>query len=96
LHSPDHGRPAGRPYNRNHRFGDFLRDHHICWLRKKSQFHRIVIPAKAGIQLFQDVLDPGACPGPDPGFAGVTIQETFYETIISAGSKPPAPEGGSS
>jgi len=40
-----------------------------------------VIPAKAGIQLFQDVLDPGACPGPDPGFAGVTTQETFYETI---------------
>jgi hypothetical protein len=40
-----------------------------------------VIPAKAGIQLFQPVLDPGACPGPDPGFAGVTTQETFYETI---------------
>jgi len=41
-----------------------------------------VIPAKAGIQLFQHVLDPGACPGPDPGFVGVTTQETFYETII--------------
>jgi hypothetical protein len=41
-----------------------------------------VIPAKAGIQLFQVVLDPGACPGPDPGFAEVTIQETFYETIV--------------
>ena len=27
------------------------------------------------------VLDPGACPGPDPGFAGVTLQVTFYETI---------------
>jgi hypothetical protein len=40
-----------------------------------------VIPAKAGIQLFQHVLDPGACPGPDPGFAGVTTQETFYGTI---------------
>jgi hypothetical protein len=40
-----------------------------------------VIPAEAGIQLFQDVLDPGACPGPDPGFAGVTLQETIYETI---------------
>jgi hypothetical protein len=40
-----------------------------------------VIPAKAGIQLVQDVLDPGACPGPDPGFAGETIQETFFETI---------------
>jgi hypothetical protein len=34
---------------------------------------KFVIPAKAGIQLFQDVLDPGACPGPDPGFAGVTF-----------------------
>ena len=42
-----------------------------------------VIPAKAGIRLFQDVLDPGACPGPDPGFAGVTTQETFYETVKS-------------
>ena len=40
-----------------------------------------VIPAKAGIQLFQDVLDPGARPGLDPGFAGVTLQETFYEII---------------
>jgi hypothetical protein len=27
----------------------------------------------AGIQFLQDVLDPGACPGIDPGFAGVTI-----------------------
>jgi hypothetical protein len=26
-------------------------------------------------------LDPGACPGPDPGFAGVKLQETFYEII---------------
>jgi hypothetical protein len=40
-----------------------------------------IIPAKAGIQLFQNILDPGACPGPDPGFAGVTLQETFYEII---------------
>jgi hypothetical protein len=40
-----------------------------------------VIPAKAGIQLFEVVLDPGACPGPDPGFAGVTPQSTFYEII---------------
>ena len=40
-----------------------------------------VIPAKAGIQLFQNVLDPGACPGPDPGFAGVTTQTTSCETI---------------
>jgi hypothetical protein len=40
-----------------------------------------VIPAKAGIQLIQYVLDPGACPGPNPGFAGMTLQETFYEII---------------
>jgi hypothetical protein len=47
-----------------------------------------LIPAKAGIQLFQDVLDPGACPGPDPGFAGVTLQETFYEIInVAKGEK---------
>jgi len=26
-------------------------------------------------------MDPGACPGPDPGFAGVTLQESFYEII---------------
>jgi len=32
-----------------------------------------VIPAKAGIQLFQDVLDPGFRRGDD--------QETFYEAI---------------
>ena len=37
--------------------------------------------ARGGIRLFQDVLDPGACPGPDPGFAGATILETFYEII---------------
>jgi len=40
-----------------------------------------VIPAKAGIQYFKIFiifLDPGACPGPDPGFAGVT---TTYESI---------------
>jgi hypothetical protein len=23
LHSPDNGRPAGRPYNQNHRFAGF-------------------------------------------------------------------------
>jgi len=27
----------------------------------------IVIPAKAGIQVFRGVLDPGACPGPRSG-----------------------------
>ena len=40
-----------------------------------------VIPAEAGIQSFKDVLDPGACPGPDPGFAGVTFVATFYEIL---------------
>ena len=51
-------------------------------LVKSRNSIEFVIPAKAGIQLFQDVLDPGACPGPDPGFAGVTLQEIFYEIII--------------
>jgi len=40
-----------------------------------------VIPAKAGIQSFQkliNTLDSGACPGPDPGFTGVT---TYYEAV---------------
>ena len=50
-------------------------------LVKSRNSIEFVIPAKAGIQLFQDVLNPGAGPGPDPGFAGVTTQETFYETI---------------
>jgi hypothetical protein len=48
---------------------------------KSQNPYEFVIPAKAGIQLFQFVLGPGACPRPDPGFAGVTIQETFYEFI---------------
>jgi hypothetical protein len=41
-----------------------------------------VIPAKAGILSFQIVincLDSGACPGPDPGFTGVS---TFYKTMV--------------
>jgi hypothetical protein len=46
--------------------------------RKSAKF---VIPAKAGIQSIQNVMDPGACPGHDPGFAGVTTQETFYDPI---------------
>jgi hypothetical protein len=50
-------------------------------LVKSRNSIEFVIPAKAGIHLFQDVLDPGACPGHDPGFAGVTLQETFYEII---------------
>jgi hypothetical protein len=43
-----------------------------------------VIPAKAGIQCFHfvaDFLDPGACPEPDPGFAGVTTLVTFCKCI---------------
>jgi hypothetical protein len=36
-----------------------------------------VLPAKAGIHLIQNVLDPGACPGHDPGFAGVTTKKNF-------------------
>jgi hypothetical protein len=42
-----------------------------------------VIPAKAGIQYFQrliNILDSGACAGADPGFTGET---TFYETFNS-------------
>jgi hypothetical protein len=56
-----------------------IRNSNFDDLGKSRQFIEFVIPAKAGIQLFQDVLDPGACPGPDPGFAGVTLQETFCE-----------------
>jgi hypothetical protein len=41
-----------------------------------------VIPAKAGIQKKQALLDPGACPGPDPGFAGVTTLKAFCETVF--------------
>jgi hypothetical protein len=52
-------------------------------LVKSRNFIERVIPAKAGISLFQNVLDPGACPGPDPGFAGVTTLEAFYEIILS-------------
>ena len=39
------------------------------------------MPAKTGIQWPGDFLGPGACPGPDPGFAGVTTQEAFCEFI---------------
>jgi hypothetical protein len=37
-----------------------------------------VIPAKAGIQSLQALLDPAACPGLDPGFAGVTVLATRF------------------
>ncbi|MDO8786032.1 MAG: hypothetical protein Q7J12_07420 [Syntrophales bacterium] len=35
------------------------------------------ILANAGIRVFQDLLYPGTCPGPDPGFAGVTVSLSF-------------------
>jgi hypothetical protein len=53
-------------------------------LAKSSKPPFAVIPAEAGIQGFQEILDPGACPGPDPGFAGVTALKTFYEPINNA------------
>jgi hypothetical protein len=34
---------------------------------KMTQTSLLVIPAKAGIQIFRGVLDPGACPGPRSG-----------------------------
>jgi hypothetical protein len=50
-------------------------------LVKSGNSRKFVIPAKAGIQSFQVILDPGACPGHDPGFAGVTTKEAPYVTI---------------
>jgi hypothetical protein len=38
--------------------------------KSKSRFFR-----HSGESRNQDILNPGACPGPDPGFAGVTTQE---------------------
>jgi hypothetical protein len=38
----------------------------------------------AGIQLFQDLLDPSACPGPYQGVIGMTPPETSYETMLIA------------
>jgi hypothetical protein len=43
-----------------------------------------VIPAEAGIQDSQgdmDILDSGACPGPDPGFTGVTHKQQFFHSV---------------
>jgi hypothetical protein len=45
---------------------------HKIWRRPESSYFN---PALGG-------MDPGARPGLDPGFAGVTIQETFYEAIF--------------
>jgi hypothetical protein len=57
-----------------------IKDDALAKSRNSIQF---VIPAKAGIRLFLDALDPGACPGPDPGFAGVTNPEAFCDSIIN-------------
>ncbi len=41
---------------------------------------KVVTPAKAGVQCFCSrliFLDTGACPGPDPGFAGMTFVVNF-------------------
>jgi hypothetical protein len=38
-------------------------------LVKSGNSLKFVIPAKAGVQSFQVILNPGACPGHDPGFA---------------------------
>ena len=52
-------------------------------LVKSKNSIKIVIPAKPRIQLFQEVLDPDACPGHDQGLAGLTILKAFCETITS-------------
>jgi len=60
---------------------DFYETITIDDLVKSLKIPFSVIPAKAGIQYFQrliNTLDSGACPGPDPGFTGVT---TFYGII---------------
>ncbi|KPK88719.1 MAG: hypothetical protein AMJ94_14335 [Deltaproteobacteria bacterium SM23_61] len=47
-----------------------------------------VIPAKAGIQCFQSIrklLDPGACPGFDRGFTGVTAETQFFLSVRGMG-----------
>ena len=50
-------------------------------LVKSHKTFKVVLPAKAGIQILQTVkktLDTGACPGQDPGFTGVT---TFDDLV---------------
>jgi hypothetical protein len=46
-----------------------------------------VIPAKAGIQDHVTRLDPGVCPGLDPGFARVTGKKVSCGMIIALMSK---------
>jgi hypothetical protein len=36
-----------------------------------------VPPANAGVYMTLKLLDPGACPGLDPGFAGMTLNAVF-------------------
>jgi hypothetical protein len=41
---------------------------------------KVVTPVKTGVQCFCNPLkslDSGACPGPDPGFTGMTIRGHF-------------------
>jgi hypothetical protein len=44
--------------------------------------HGVQGEARTEIQDFQAVLDSGACPGLDPGFAGMTTQVTFAGTSL--------------
>ncbi len=41
-------------------------------LESKGKWSFRASEARPGIQDFQAILDSGACPGPDPGFAGMT------------------------
>jgi hypothetical protein len=54
----------------------------LSWFQGVPQGHELllqksfdVIPANAGMLVFQEVVAPG--PGPDPGSAGVTISMSF-------------------
>jgi len=57
---PDSGREASRPYTRDHRADEFW------WYRENRKFGKFVIPAEAGIRLFQVVPDPGFRRGDGP------------------------------
>ena len=48
----------------------------IDGLVKSQEFASTFIPVKAGIQSFQALLDPGACPEPDPGPAPDLIRDS--------------------
>jgi hypothetical protein len=49
-------------------------ENQIDGLAKIRRSREGVIPAEAGILLFQGVPDPRACPGRDPGFAGLRVK----------------------